>query len=218
MHLEGLTKTLVQCDFDGTITEKDVSFMLLDAFADRDWRQMLREYHEGKISVGRFNTDAFAMVKADRQALLEVARSNKMKIRRGFQELVACCRKKGFRFVIVSNGLDFYIEEILRDSGVRDIEVFAAKTRFRPEGLKVQYIGPDGSHLDEDFKEAYVNSFLGEGYRIIYVGNGTSDFLPARQCHHIFATGDLLAHFKQANLNCVPFTDFNEVVRVIERL
>ena len=43
MCLEGVTKTLVQCDFDGTITEEDVSFMLLDAFADRDprrWRQL----------------------------------------------------------------------------------------------------------------------------------------------------------------------------------
>ncbi len=191
--------------------------MLLQAYADGDWRQLLREYHQGKISVGRFNTDAFAMVKADRQSLLKVAKSE-MKIRPGFHKLVAYCRRKGFRLVIVSNGLDFYIEEILRDNGVGDIEVFAAKTRFHPEGLKVQYIGPDGSHLDEDFKGAYVNSFLAEGYRIIYVGNGTSDFSPARQCHYVFATDDLLAHFKQANLDCIPFTDFNEVVRVVEHL
>ncbi len=217
MHLEGVTKTLVQCDFDGTITEKDVSFVLLDNFAEGEWRHLLRDYHDGKISVGHFNTVAFAMVKTDRQTLLKVAKS-KVKIRPGFHELVVFCRRKGFRFVIVSNGLDFYIEEILRDSGVRDIEVFAAKTRFRPEGLKVQYIGPDGSHLDEDFKGAYVNSFLGEGYRIIYVGNGTSDFSPARRCHYVFATGDLLAHFKQANLDCLPFANFDEVVTVLERL
>ena len=33
-------KTLVQCDFDNTIAESDVSFMLLDAFADGDWQQL----------------------------------------------------------------------------------------------------------------------------------------------------------------------------------
>ncbi len=217
MRLTGVTKTLVQCDFDGTITEEDISFMLLDAFANGNWRQLLREYQEGKISVGHFNTEAFAMVKADRQSLLKVAKS-KVKIRPGFHKLVACCRRKGFRLVIVSNGLDFYIEEILSDIGMGDIEVFAAQTRFHSEGLKVQYIGPDGSHLDEDFKGAYVNLFLKEGYRIIYVGNGTSDLSPARQCHYIFATGDLLTHCQQTNLNFTAFTDFNEVVRVLELL
>jgi len=215
MRFKGVIKTLVQCDFDGTITEEDISLMLLDTFADGDWRQMFREYHEGKISVGRFNTDAFAMVKADRENLLKVARS-KVKIRPGFHELVACCRRKGFRLVIVSNGLDFYIDEIFKDMGISDIEVHAAETRFHTEGLRVQYIGPDGSHLDKDVKGAYVNSFLREGYRLIYVGDGISDILPARRCHHIFATGDLLAHYKQTNLGCIPFTEFNEVVRVLE--
>ena len=211
-----VTKTLVQCDFDGTITEDDISFAMLDAFAVGDWRQLHAKYEEGKISVGRFNQDAFAMVKADRRSLLEIAMS-KVRVRPGFHQMVTCCRSKGFRLVIVSNGLDFYIEEILRDIGLADIEVFAAKTSFHPDGVKVQYIGPDGSQLDEGFKDAHVNSFLGEGYRIIYVGNGVSDISPARRCHYIFATGNLLDHCKQANLDCTSFTDFNEVVRVLER-
>ncbi len=216
MSLAGARQTLVQCDFDGTITEKDVSFALLDAFADGDWRQLFREYQGGKISVGRFNTDAFAMVKASRESLLKVVES-RVKVRPGFHELVAYCRHRNFRLVIVSNGLDFYIKEILKDIGEGDIEVFAAQTRFHSGGLEVQFVGPDGSHLDDNFKGAYVDSFLGEGYRIFYVGNGTSDILPAKRCHHIFATGDLLAHCQQANLDCTPFTNFNEVVRVLER-
>ncbi len=210
-----VTKTLVQCDFDGTITEEDVSFMLLDAFADGDWRQLFKEHQAGKMSVGRFNTEAFAMVKASRERLLEVAKGG-VRIRAGFPEMVAYCRRKGFRFVIVSNGLDFYIEAILRDIGMGDIEVFAAQTRFHPEGLEVQYIGPDGNHLDEDFKGAYVNLFLGEGYRVIYAGNGTSDLSPARRCYHIFATGNLLNHCQEANLDCTPFTNFHQVVKVLE--
>ena len=209
--------TLVQCDFDGTITEKDVGFLLLDTFADGNWRQLHKEYEEAGITVGRFNRDAFAMVRADRQSLSKVARAE-VKIRPGFHELVAYCRRKDYRFVIVSNGLDFYINTILRDIGVEDIEVFAAQTRFHPDGLKVQYIGPDGRHLDDDFKGAYANSFLREDYRIIYVGNGTSDISPARRCHYIFATGNLLTHCKKLNLNCTPFIDLNDVVRGLELL
>ena len=209
------SKTLVQCDFDGTITEEDASFVMLDSFASGDWRQLFSKYEGGGITVGRFNTEAFAMVKADRESLLKVIKG-RVKVRPGFAELVACCRDKGFRFVIVSNGLEFYIEEILRDIGLGGIEVFAAKTSFHPDGLRVQYVGPDGSHLDSDFKEAYVNSFLNEGYRVVYAGNGSSDLPPARKCHYIFATANLLARCRQADLDCTPFNDFNDIVRVME--
>jgi len=215
MHLPNTKKSLIQCDFDGTITEEDVSFALLDAFADGDWRQLFGEYRQGKISVGHFNTGAFAMIKADRQSLLEAIKG-RVKIRAGFHELVAYCGRKGLRLVIVSNGLDFYIEAILRDIGVENVEVFAARTRFRPEGVQVQYIGPDGNPLDDNFKEAYVSFFLGSGHRVIYVGNGDSDISPARQCHYVFATGEMLANCKKMNLECSAFADFNDIVRGLE--
>ena len=112
----------------------------------------------------------------------------------------------------------FYIEKILGDIGRRDIEAHAAQVSFHPECLRVQYIGPDGNPLESDFKEAYVNLFLAEGYRVIYIGNGASDVSPARRSHHVFATGDLLARFRTAGLNCTPFTDFNEVIQGIEGL
>ena len=205
-------KTLVQCDFDGTVTEEDASFFLLDAFAQGDWRRLLREYKEHRISVGEFNTRAFAMVKADRHTLLE-ALKGEVKVRAGFHELVNYCLKKGFRLVIVSNGLDFYIRAVLKDLGLGNIEMHAAQASFHPEGMKVQYVGPDGKRLEDGFKEAYTQSFLKLGYRVIYVGNGDSDIAPAKYAHYVFATGDLLAYCRENNLKYKPFETFMDVVR-----
>jgi 2-hydroxy-3-keto-5-methylthiopentenyl-1-phosphate phosphatase len=210
-------KTLVQCDFDGTITEEDASFFLLDAFAQGDWRRLLREYKEHKISVGEFNTKAFAMVKNDKPTLLEKLKG-KVKVRAGLHELVNYCLKKGFRLVIVSNGLDFYIKAVLKDLGLDSIEVHAAQASFHPEGMKVKYVGPDGKILDDDFKEAYIKSFLKLGYKVIYVGNGDSDFAPAKYAHHVFATGELLAYCRESNLNYKPFENFLDIVRYIDLL
>jgi 2-hydroxy-3-keto-5-methylthiopentenyl-1-phosphate phosphatase len=208
---------LIQCDFDGTITEEDVSFALLDAFAQGDWREWFQHYRQNRISVGEFNTRAFAMVKASKKELLEVVRS-KTRVRPGLHELVGYCRSRGFRFVIVSNGLDFYIEAILKDAGLRDIEVYAAKTRFYRRGLKVQYIGPDGIPLMSDFKEAYAKLFLGQGQRLIYVGNGPSDVAPASLAHHIFGKDGLLDGCREMNLECTPFNDLKDIVRGLESL
>jgi len=210
-------KTLIQCDFDGTITEKDVSFLLLDAFSEGDWRPLLAQYQQGEISVNSFNSRAFAMVKAEEQTLIRFA-WDKVKIRDGLHELVDYCRQKGFRFVVVSNGEDFYIEALLRYIGLENIEVFAAKAEFGSSGVKTRYIGPDGNRLEDGFKEAYVRSFIAEGYRVVYVGNGSSDLPPAQLSSHVFATDDLLAHCKKENLNCIPFVDLNDVIRGLERL
>jgi 2-hydroxy-3-keto-5-methylthiopentenyl-1-phosphate phosphatase len=210
-------KTLVQCDFDGTITERDTSFFLLDAFAQGDWRQLLQEYKEHKISVGQFNTQAFAMVKTNKETLLKVVR-DESKMRVGFQELVAYCSKRDFRFVIISNGLDFYIKAILEEIGLENTEVYAAQTQFHPEGMNVQYIGPDGKQLNDGLKEAYIKLFLEQGYRVIYVGNGDSDIYPARYAHKVFARGELLACCRENNLACKPFNDLNDVVMELELL
>jgi 2-hydroxy-3-keto-5-methylthiopentenyl-1-phosphate phosphatase len=209
-------KIVVQCDFDGTVTEEDTSFFLLDAFAQGDWRRLLREYKEHRISVGEFNTKAFAMVKADKSTLLE-ALGCKIKVRAGFHELVNYCRRKGCRLVIVSNGLDFYIEATLKNLGLNNLEVHAAQASFHPEGMEVQYIGPDGKRLEDGFKEAYIQSFLKVGYRVIYVGNGDSDFAPAKYAHHVFATGELLAYCRENNLNYKSFENFIDIVRDLEQ-
>lgn len=212
-------KTLVQCDFDGTITDKDVSFLLLDAFADSSWRQMLKDYQADGISVGLFNTRAFAMIKADKQTLLDfVLNSDEVKIRPGFPELLDYCSRNGLEFVIVSNGQDIYIEAILNKLGINNIEFFAARSSFGPGGLDVKYIGPDGSELLDGFKESYTELFLSRGYRVIYVGNGVSDIYPARRAHHVFAIDDLLERCHETNLNCTPFNDLNDVVKGLERL
>jgi len=210
-------QTLVQCDFDGTITEEDASFFLLDAFAQGEWRRLLREYKEHRITVGQFNTAAFAMVEADRHTLLE-ALKDKVKVRPGLRELVDYCEGKGLRFVIVSNGLDFYIDAILGHLGLETLEVHAARTFFDSEGMKVEYVGPDGKSLEDGFKEAYIQSFLRLGYRVVYMGNGDSDIAPAKHAHHVFATGELLSHCRENNLNCRSFQSFIDAIGHLEQI
>jgi 2-hydroxy-3-keto-5-methylthiopentenyl-1-phosphate phosphatase len=63
-----------------------------------------------------------------------------------------------------------------------------------------------------------VTSFSKSGYQIIYAGNGISDFPAAKRCHHIFATEELLERCTEANLDCNAFTDFNDILRVLEAL
>ena len=215
--------TVVQCDFDDTVTVGDVSYLLLDAFAGGDWRQVLEEYRERRISVGTFNARVFAMVRVDEQTMLDYL-DGRVRIRPGFGDLVRLCRERGFRLVIVSNGLRFYIDRILTDLGVGDIDVHAAQTRFLPDGLEVAYLTPAGDCLvvaqsaARAVHDYYVTSALEAGHRVMYIGDGRSDFIPARRCHRIFATSSLLSLCRQSQVDCVPFSDFRDIVGDLESL
>ena len=213
-QLDKTKKILIQCDFDGTITKDDVSFMLLDAFAKGDWRAINKEYSDGNITVGQFNEKAFAMVRAGKKTMLDYL-EGKVAVRRGLTQFVEMCHKKDIRLVIVSNGLDFYIKRVLEENGLKDVEYHAAETRFHANKLKVRYISPDGNTINAEFKDEYVHHFINEGYQVVYIGNGSSDFSAAAGSHQIFATESLLENCQRSGLNCIPFTSFLEINQVI---
>ncbi|MFA5308098.1 MAG: HAD-IB family phosphatase [Dehalococcoidales bacterium] len=212
-------KTAVQIDFDGTVTEDDVSFYLLDTYADGSWRQYLDEYSHGDISVGAFNKVVFGMIKEDEKTLTDfVLDSPRVIVRPGFKELIDYCAGKKYRTIIVSNGLNFYIEAILQKLGVSGLEIHAAENIFAPDGMKVRYLGPDGKEVEAGFKEVYTERLVKEGYQVVYIGNGTSDIYPCRKAAHVFATADLLEKCRAEYLKYYPFNDFYEVIRGLKSL
>ena len=211
-------KLAVQCDFDGTITREDVSFLILDEFAG-DWRPLMADYMAGKMPVGTFNRMAFNRIKAGLPTLVDFTLNNeRIEVRPGFKEMLAYCREKGHRFVITSNGVDFYVEALLKDMGLADVEFYAAVSQMDPAGMKVQYIAPDGRELEAGFKEAYTDMLINEGYDVVYIGNGISDIFPARKAVKVFATADLVTRCEETGLAYTPFDDFHDVMRGLEGL
>lgn len=212
-------KTAVQLDFDGTVTEEDVSFLLLDTYVGSGWRKYLDDYSAGDITVGTFNKKVFGMMTADRKTMTDfVLSSPRVRVRPGLKEFVAYCQSKGIAVVIVSNGLTFYIEAILEKLGIDGLEIHAAENVFFSGGLKVRYLGPDGSETETGFKEAYTEMLGKNGYQVVYIGNGTSDIYASRRAKYVCATADLLARCKAEKLKCYPFSDFFDVVKILKSL
>jgi 2-hydroxy-3-keto-5-methylthiopentenyl-1-phosphate phosphatase len=212
-------KTAVQIDFDGTVTLEDVSFLLLDTYVGPKWREFHKEYAAGKISVGLFNKKVFGMMQADRKTMTDLVLSDPtIKVRPGFKELIDYCRAKGYKVMIVSNGLKFYIEALLEKEGIKGLPVVAAENEFFKGGMNVRYIGADGKEVDTAFKESYTADLRKNGYRVIYMGNGTSDIHPARLAQHVFATQDLVEQCKKDGLKHYQFNDFYDVINTLEKL
>ena len=207
-------KITIQCDFDGTLTNEDISFKILNRYATINWREMLKCYTDGKISVGQFNQEVFRSVKEDRSILLKFIEENQ-DVRVGVPEFLAFSQQNNFDLHIVSNGLELYIKQILASLGYNNIPIHAASSIFTADGMESIYHDPYGGETMEDYKVGYSRYFKEQADEVIYIGNGSSDFAPARLCHYVFST-DVLS--RKCQENNVPHTHFDSLYTVIEGL
>ncbi len=207
-----MCKLMIQSDFDGTLTEGDMALITLDYFTDKKWRYLYDDYCNGKLGLDEFNSKAFGYVTASEQEFKNYS-YEQMVIKPGCKELIETCRRKGIRFHIVSNGIVTYIDAFIEKLGIGEIEYAAAKALYDPSGMKSWYENPDGERVLNGFKDSYTQRFKEQGYKIIYLGDGTSDFNASRMCDKVFACDDLEQVYIKNNL---PYTKMAGLETVTE--
>lgn len=205
---------VVQCDFDDTITVGNVSAAIRKMFGPKNWKVMEDEYLSGRYSVEESNIRQFALIQVSRKEIEEFVLAHTV-IRHGFNDFVRYCKDEELRLVVVSSGLDLYINPIMAQLGLYDLDVFSAATRFTPDGIEVTYTGPSGAALTQGFKETYVRHFHSAGDTVIYIGDGLSDVEPAIEADYVLARSTLGQHFKARHL---PHFDFDTFVDVRNRV
>lgn len=207
----------IQCDFDDTITVHDVGGALLETFSPVGWQQIEEEYRSGQISAEEEIRRQFAHMKVSQEVALDFV-DRTVEVKPGFSQLIEYCRKEGIRFVIVSNGLDLYIEPILLKLGLPDLERYSARAVVTPEGIAVDYVYPEGANLEEGFKMAYLRHLQNGGHPIVYIGDSMSDIPPALKADHVIARSEMLDYFQLHQLPHFSFKTFYDVQEHIQGL
>jgi len=202
---------IIQCDFDGTVTTNNVSLLLRERFAIGNWRKTESDYLQGLLGVEESNKRQFALIREPKEKLVAFA-TQKARVRTGFLDLVHYCRSSGIRLIIISSGLDFYIEAVLNKIGSPNIELYCARTSFGQDGITVSYIGPDGSLLKQGFKEKYLAWLKKRGGCVTYIGDGLSDLAAASAADQVFATGHLHRLLGTKQVSHYSFTDFHDIL------
>ena len=207
------------CDFDGTITEEDVCLRLLAEFAEGDWQQLETDYANGRIGLEECLAAEVAMFKAPREVMADFARQH-ARLRRGFADFVAYCRGREVALAVVSAGLDFYVDAILAREGLNDLDVTCIGTTVN--GGRIVLSLPLGGRATRegyaDFKVAMVRERQAQGKRVVFVGDGSTDFAAARRADRVFARDKLLAYCRREGIACTPFEDFRDLRLELERL
>jgi 2,3-diketo-5-methylthio-1-phosphopentane phosphatase len=206
----------VVSDFDGTITRRDVGHHFFEKFIPdrRAHEELLEKWKIGLISSRYCLEKEVAWVRAglgDLDVFIENETLDSF-----FKDFVDFCNRRKFELMILSDGLDYYIDSILMRYGFGFIDFRAnhlVTDGDRITGVEFPYHLPEICDMCANCKKAHVDRLREEGYFTVYIGNGYSDRCPSGHADMVFAKGDLLDHCEREKIDCIRFDNFRDVER-----
>jgi 2,3-diketo-5-methylthio-1-phosphopentane phosphatase len=212
-------KIKIFCDFDGTITTKDVTDNLFSELGNAEKAYAIyKRWMDKEISYNRQWDELFNLI----PDLTEEKFYNfvdTIEIEYGFKEFVDFCDKNNLELLILSDGMDLYIKRILRNNGLEHLKFYSNKLLFTQNGAKLLF-----PYTDEECKECgnckrnHIINHSSDDDITIYIGDGDSDTCPAQYVDYIFAKKTLLKFLERERISYYPFKNFKDIIARIKPL
>lgn len=204
-------------DFDGTLAYRNVLDWLYETFAGPNHRDFVDRWEHGEISIKEELEGCFANVKASRTDMELFL--NRVRLRPGLPNLINYCQERAYGFAILSEGLVWYIEYILRLHGIFDVTIFANQILFCEDGFRFSYPWFDPLYpLRGTSKASIIRKYQADGNRVIFIGDGLSDTEATEAADIVFARDTLLEYTIQHGINSIKFSTISEIIKYLERL
>ncbi len=212
----------VFCDFDGTVSSEDVGNRLFRHFAGGRAEEIVQGYLTGVMTAADCLSQECAAAGNVPPEVL-AAFVDQFELDPGFPEFVRFCKQKEIPLAILSDGLDFYVERVLRNHGFDGIPWCANHLEFKNEDGITKMI-PSFPHSDSECpqcgncKRNHMLTMSSDEDIIVYVGDGISDRCPARYADIVFAKRSLLTYCQQQNITFHQFSTFRDVQSRLENI
>ncbi len=203
----------VVVDFDGTVTERAVSYMLLEKFGLPGWRDLDARYASGELNAREVIAAQFTMIDATDDQIADFVRQH-VKLREGFPEFVSHLRGLGYPVAIASEGLDIYIDPVLDENLVDYVNLFYNEATRDADGRLVpQYPHSDMECEDcGNCKSGLVKALQADGNYVVFIGNGRTDVCPAQYANIVFARDLLARKLQEEGRPFILFEDFHDIL------
>lgn len=212
-----MRKVVVLCDFDGTVAEKDVGDLLFRRFGGPSAHDAASSWMRGEISSRECLERQLAGSMCTPEDLRSFAHS--CRLDPYFRDFHDFARRRGIEVVVLSDGLDFYIERMLTRHGLGSVEFYANHLHIDERTLRVEFPWYNKRDCTDCgcCKTHHLYRYRHRGYFIVYVGNGLSDRCPSESADLVFAKGELLEHCRAKRIQCLEFRNFRDVEREVLR-
>jgi 2-hydroxy-3-keto-5-methylthiopentenyl-1-phosphate phosphatase len=209
-------------DFDGTISTEDVGNSFFRNFGGERCADHIAAYRAETISAQEcFRREIAEIRNVSKNLLDEFFQSQS--IDETFPEFVNYCASRSLPLSIVSDGLDYYIHNILTVRGIVGIPVFANKLDVEENGryaslhISFPYADSECTRCGCS-KRNILLSRSGEDDVLVFIGEGYSDRCPAHYADLVFAKDELQTYCQRENITYFVYSSFRDVMQRMEIL
>jgi len=216
-------RPVVFCDFDGTITQRDVTDEVLTQFAHPSWREVEQEWTCGAIGSRECLERQMALVEASAKELNALV--DAVAIDPDFASFWRFIKKSGLPFYVLSDSFDYIIRRVLKRAGVNGAlrngtHMFASALRVKGRRWVTAFPhdGTPCEHGCATCKPRIIRRLSGGRGPVIFIGDGFSDRFAVDEADVIFAKRQLLAYCRENGVACHQFETFAEIETALRDL
>jgi 2-hydroxy-3-keto-5-methylthiopentenyl-1-phosphate phosphatase len=206
----------VFCDFDGTVSQEDVGERFFRTFAGEHAEHNIHRLLHGEITIQEWLQGLCEVIPSvDREGFLEFI--DQFEIDPHFAEFTRFCSEHEIPVVVLSDGLDAYVEHVLANANMSRVPFFANHAEFQNvygrKKLNISFPYADAEcHLCGNCKRNHMLNGSADEDMIVYVGDGYSDRCPIRYADIVFAKRQLIKYCQEQNITYAEFDHFGDVL------
>ncbi|MCR5265601.1 MAG: MtnX-like HAD-IB family phosphatase [Cyanobacteria bacterium RUI128] len=208
-----MREKIIVSDFDGTITKTDTLSKFLEDYADDKWLDIENDWRDGKFGSQECLVRQFALVPNLTPRLVDEFLDT-MSIDEGFIPFCKMAQYNNIPVVILSDGLDYFINKILEKNNIDFVNVITNHAYFDDRGKFIIEFPNDSKHCTNNAgtcKCKVVKNLKKLYKQVIYVGDGASDFCVSKEPDIVFAKAGLAEYCTQNNIEHKKYKTFNDI-------
>ena len=206
-------KRIFLIDFDRTITNEDSTDVLLETHNPEFKKDLRKRYKAGKVTIRQFIKEGLSSLNITKDEYIKTLQK-KVTIDESFKDFV----KSGMEFRIVSAGSRLNVQGSLLGYGIDlpDEKVISNDLKFDGNKITVENPFLDKEKIYGVDKKEAVEKFKKQGYEVIYVGDGPSDYRAMEVADFVLVRkGTRAVKFCSENgINFREFESFSEILKI----
>ncbi|OQM44207.1 2-hydroxy-3-keto-5-methylthiopentenyl-1-phosphate phosphatase [Anoxybacillus sp. UARK-01] len=215
-----MTKPIIFCDFDGTITNNDNIIAIMKQFAPPQWESIKEDVLAQRCSVQAGVGAMFSLLPSRLKEEITSFILGTAQIRDGFREFVSFTKERGIPLYVVSGGIDFFVYPLLEGLIEKDA-IFCNGSDFSGETIRITWPYACDDHCRNGCgccKPSLLRKLATPEATKIVIGDSVTDLAVAQLADHVIARDFLLQKCAELDLTHTPFTTFFDVIESLKRM
>jgi len=205
-------KRIFLIDFDRTISNEDSTDVLLETHNPEFKKDLRKRYKAGKVTIRQFIKEGLSSLNITKDEYIKTLQE-KVTIDESFKDFM----KSGLEFRIVSAGSRLNVQGSLLGYGIDlpDEKIISNDLKFDGNKITVENLFLDKEKIYGVDKKEAVEKFKKQGYEVIYVGDGPSDYRAMEVADFVLVRkGTRAVKFCSENgINFREFESFSEILK-----